>query len=1606
MAIKRLTSWLSRVTRPAPKIRSNQVRLKAEALEDRSVPATFVVNTDGANTEAGFSTGPSPEGSFTLADAIISSNKTPGLNKITFAIPPIVNPASGTPEYARRVIIIPAAGLPIITNPVIIDGTPIAGEANITNGKNNFGIAEDTAAGKYAKGSPGLVFDVGTVNNQTAGTVNFDVGTGGRIPVTFSTMNNVTLFFPTFGLPNASGTSGSGVIIAPGARAILTGGHIENAGTNTDTTANSTTKLTFTNGLSGGALVSLTFYSPGDGVDVYSGATGLGSSVGATGTDPRTTTGNQGIVIDSNGRNGVFIGPETGQSNVPAFNQIQQCTIHDNQEAGVLIQDASDTLVGDPVNPNGRNSIFSNVTNGVEIRSTTNAFLAIRNRIQGNIIGSVADTTGANFQDGIYLFNAPNTLVGGTQTNAGNTIDANKEHGIEATGTGGTTGLVVQQNTIGGQPSPNNLDGIFLHDAPGALIGGTNTARNVIDWNDRAGIEIQAGSNNTQIINNDISNNVNQGVFITNSVSITIGGPSQFSGNTFTSDGRAGIEIDNQNNPTSPNSPTVIQGNTFTGDAADGNQTGVISGSILLNDVQNLQIGGTPPQAGNTINGSSNGIMVRAGSKNITIQGNKIGTGAANSLDGIVVDGLIDPSFAGSGVADTVAIGTIGSGGGNTVSNSRNGIVVKNGATNVTIQANTVTGNTQNGILITDDPIDTFGNPVTAITSVLIGGEANTLTRNIITGNQRSGIYLQGQYVQNNVIQNNLIGVNANGTAAGNTENGVEIDGASLNTIGGENALSRNIISFNTGNGVRIENLNPFNPSPFGNVISGNSIGTDVTGTVNEGNGATGVIIDGSGSNTVGGYDPNATPIQNPGNLIAFNHGNGVTVFDTLATGNAQNDAVIGNEIYSNTQLAINLGNDLGLVTMNHNPPYVGSGPNQFQNFPVLATAVSGLVGSQITGTITSAPGTYRLEFFGDPAANTGGSPAGYGQGQVYLGFENVTVPGVGSVTFAFNSTISVKGGTFVSATATNISGGLPGPTSEMALSVPVTIATGQISGRKFNDLDGSGTDVAGDPGLGGWVIDLFAGNDVTVDASTTTAADGSYSFNNLTDGTYTIKEVNQVGWVNTFQPTPDPMQITGGVQLTNVDFGNFKALSIQGHKFNDLNNDGKNDPGDPGLAGIQFELWQVLANKTKLALAISQSDLNGNFQFTNVAPTLQPIGNVSNLNAIVAPGPITLQVTEIIPVGWTLTTGNPPAFTIKSGTNVTGLLWGDHKGGGGGGGGGGTGVGPITVVGSGAGMNATVLVYTASTKPKLLYTIHPYGSKFSGGATVAVADVTGDGQPDIIVAPGPGLASVLPGNGSLVQVYDGNTGKLVKQFNAYGGTWNGGLFVAAGDINHDGFADIVTGPMAGGGPNVKAFDGQTGIQLFNYNAYVSTFTGGVRVAVGDVNGDGFADIITSPGAGMAPIVEEWDGSNYGTGNPPALIRSFNAFGPTNLGGVFVSVAHNVGSSFVNIVAGTGSGIPMVSTFDGTTGTQLSNFQVGPAANNPSQIFGSTSWTSGVHVGAVDLDGDGLDDVLTGPDKLRAAGVRGYNARSGKLLLSFNPISSSFLGGVWVAGGE
>src|SRR5262249_42884069 len=147
------------------------------------------------------------------------------------------------------------------------------------------------------------------------------------------------------------------------------------------------------------------------------------------------------------------------------------------------------------------------------------------------------------------------------------------------------------------------------------------------------------------------------------------------------------------------------------------------------------------------------------------------------------------------------------------------------------------------------------------------------------------------------------------------------------------------------------------------------------------------------------------------------------------------------------------------------------------------------------------------------------------------------------------------------------------------------------------------------------------------------------------------------------------------------------------------------------------------------------------------------------------------------------------------------------------------------------------------------------YNSAFSGGVRVASGDVNLDGFTEIITGAG-------PGGGPHVKVFSDLV--LVQSFLAYNPTFSGGVFVAGGDVSGDGVPDIITGAGAGGGPNVRVFSGINAAQLQDFLVFGAGFSGGISVATADVNADGRLDIIAAAGPGGGTRVKVFDGISLG----------------------------------------------------------------------------------------------------------------------------------------------
>jgi fibronectin-binding autotransporter adhesin len=271
-----------------------------------------------------------------------------------------------------------------------------------------------------------------------------------------------------------------------------------------------------------------------------------------------------------------------------------------------------------------------------------------------------------------------------------------------------------------------------------------------------------------------------------------------------------------------------------------------------------------------------------------------------------------------------------------------------------------------------------------------------------------------------------------------------------------------------------------------------------------------------------------------------------------------------------------------------------------------------------------------------------------------------------------------------------------------------------------------------------------------------------------------------------------------------------------------------------------------------------------------------------------------------------------------------------------------------------------------------------PLGAAFHGGFSVASGDLNGDGTYDMVMGAGTG------GGGDL-KTCDGTTGKIINSFLPFTPAAFP-IFVAAGDVNGDGKDDIIVAPGEGGAPNVKVFSSPNVSLVNSFFAYGPAFTGGVRLASADVNGDGLADIVTGTGPGVAAEVKVFSGKDL------TVLRDFQPFTATFTGGVFVAAGDVNGDGRADIVTGAGSGGPSVKVFDGVSGAAIGAFFAYDAG-----------FTGGVRVAVGDVDGDSVPEIICSPGPGSPPEVRCFSFPGLQRVFTFQPYPASFTGGVFIS---
>ncbi|MGP0066264.1 MAG: NosD domain-containing protein [Isosphaeraceae bacterium] len=987
----------------------------------------------------------------------------------------------GTKAGARNVIsgnggdgiYVSGESLNLITGNFI--GTDVTGEHNIGNGKTGVQIVNEATGAIRGTQSGGRAVVVRNVISGNRGdgihimsgsldliTGNF-IGTdvtgensigNGKTGVSIDSGKSDRIGGETSGARNVvSGNGGDGIHIAGGSLDLVLGNRIGTNVTGENPIGNAKT-----------------------GVSI---ASGMRDQIGGT-------TAGAHNVISGNRGDGIYI--SRGSLNVVAGNDIGTNVMGNAAIANAtgiqLTGGAASNVIGGLTTKPGTgagNVISGNSGAGILVGAS-----AISNLIVGNLIGTNATGLGAVPNeaqvDGIDLAGASHNTIGGSGAGAQNVISGNTRSGIGLDD--GANHNQILGNFIGmdvtGEVAIPNSNGVDLEvGATSNSIGGLTAtpgtgAGNVISGNAVSGIGLNAGADGNLIVGNLIGTDLTGDVAKANATGIelqtdalsnTIGGTAAGAGDVISGNKGDGIRLSAGAND-----------NSILGDEIGTNAAGLDplpnnGDGVDLEGASSNIIGGTAPGAPNVISGNvGSGILFNVGAEQNVVEGNLIGTGRSgetmlgNGTDGVdVLAGSYDNTIGGSTSAA-----------GNVISDNGGSGIILNFPAGDQVEGNLI-GTDRDGtraLANKGDGIDVqgAGEPVTGVVvGNTIGGTAPG-ARNVIWGNLGSGIRLTagatGNLILNNQIGTGVTSLDALPSQSLGQGDGIDLAGASANTIGGLLAGAGNVISGNLGNGIGLSagadsnvirgnviSVNGMNglsldTASNSNVILENMIGTNADGEDPMGNGLSGIAIDSSTSNTVGGLS------AGDANVISDNAGSGI-----LLNAAANSNQILGNRIGTDADGEQPLGNSIGININSSSYNAVGGTAAGAGN------VISGnsLAGIQITNSLssgnlvegnqigTNAAGTAALML----PDLTSGSPIGVSINDSPSNTIGGTEAGAGNVLAGFAIAVNVTG---TSATGNAIQGNGIGTNQEGDALPDVTIGIGiYINGSAGNSVGGTG---------------------------------------------------------------------------------------------------------------------------------------------------------------------------------------------------------------------------------------------------------------------------------------------------------------------------------------------------------------------------------------------------------------------------------------------------------------------------------------------------------------------------------------------------------------------
>jgi hypothetical protein len=888
-------------------------------------------------------------------------------------------------------------------------GMTIAGASYISLTNDYLGV-QRPATYYLARGNTGGVVICNGAENDTVTSCVISANASNGVTISGGGTKNDTVSADEIGT-DASGVtildhngkslanSGAGVMISAGAsdNTVTTSVLSNNVGDGVEITGSGTSSNLVSGDHVGTDVFGMVALPNGNnGVEVTGGA-GANTIGGITAVARNVISGNanSGVSITAGATTtvveGDFIGTDgTGTAAIP-------------NDAGVLVGAAPSNTVGGTTAGSG-DLIAGNKNIGVWVTSGSSKEVIAGDDIGTDLTGSKSVPNGTGVQvDAASTFNT----IGGTAAGARNLISGNTGAGLYISDSG-TNGNVVEgdytgTNAAAGAALGNGTSGITIaNSAHGNTVGGTSAAaRNIISGNAQFGIDVTNSVTATTIAGNDIGTDVTGSLSIPNSSGVNIGGGSTFNTVGGTVAGSMNVISGNVHKGVfftdAGTDDNVLEGNDIGTDYAGTHRLGNGGAGVDVADgAKDNTVGGTSAAARNVFAASAgNGVLIGGTGANDTttsdnlIEGNYIGTDKTGTVG--LGEGIAGVNIVSGGTDNT--IGGTSAAARNVLSDSTWGIYIGGmGASDNLVEGDyigtDVTGavalGNSCGVGLTDGAADNT-----------IGG-TSAAARNIISGNPGNGVVLYGSGTTGNLVGGNYIGTDYTGThALGNGDatdgaNGVPIfGGASGNTIGGTVTGAGNVIAATVGSGVVIAG-----PGSNDNVVAGNFIGTDATGTHALGNSFYGIVlVQAASDNTIGGTTAAAR------NVISGNASAGVYVSDSGTDHNVVEGDFIGTNEAGTAAIA-NGGDGVDLVN--------GASDNIVGGTTTVASDV--ISGNSGNGVTIEGSGTTGNAVNGDDIGIAANGTGGLGNGGDGVLLDGVTGNSITNSVICCNGGYGIEG--------------------------------------------------------------------------------------------------------------------------------------------------------------------------------------------------------------------------------------------------------------------------------------------------------------------------------------------------------------------------------------------------------------------------------------------------------------------------------------------------------------------------------------------------------------------------------------------------------------------